>query len=83
MAEELVETCSTTKDMEKITEDQIMHKPFYRQTELVDLLGVRAATLIKWGKQGILHPIKVCHRVVLYDSSSINKLINDKRTRIV
>jgi len=54
-------------------------KEILTRKEIMELFGISLSTVIRWEKQGILKPIKVTPRKVVYKREDIENLLQERQ----
>jgi len=54
-------------------------KEILTRKEIMELFGISLSTVIRWEKQGILRPIKLSPRKVVYKKEDIEQLLEERR----
>ncbi len=54
-------------------------KEILTRKEIMELFGISLSTVIRWEKQGILRPIKLSPRKIVYKKEDIERLLEERR----
>ncbi|MCD6143670.1 helix-turn-helix domain-containing protein [Thermococcus sp.] len=54
-------------------------KEILTRKEIMELFGISLSTVIRWEKQGILKPIKLSPRKIVYKKEDIERLLEERR----
>ena len=54
-------------------------KEILTRKEIMELFGISLSTVIRWEKQGILRPIKLSPRKIVYKKEDIEQLLEERR----